>query len=145
MFRAKVLIVRRAKLYYTVSGTITSIGGRPVHRLREDWMEFHPVLSQSVHGTATYRFNDTRDCIIQFCPPDNEQMCSKHVEAWNKVIIKFRASSWWILINRSGRCLGTCYTFQIDLNLVTCNKDNGEINNALVEHTFCWLIFSEIN
>ena len=30
------LIVRRSKLYYTVSGIITPIGGRPVHRLRED-------------------------------------------------------------------------------------------------------------
>ena len=27
------------KLYYTVSVIITPIGGRPVHRLREDWME----------------------------------------------------------------------------------------------------------
>jgi len=32
MFRAQVLIVRRAKLYYAVSGIITPIGGRPVHR-----------------------------------------------------------------------------------------------------------------
>ena len=32
MFRVHVLIVRRAKLYYTVSGIITHIGGRPVHR-----------------------------------------------------------------------------------------------------------------
>ena len=33
MFRARahVLIVRRPKLYYTVSGIITPIGGRPVH------------------------------------------------------------------------------------------------------------------
>ena len=30
------LIVRRSKVYYTVSGIITPIGGRPVHRLRED-------------------------------------------------------------------------------------------------------------
>ena len=29
MFRAHVLIVRRGKLYYTVSGIITPIGGRP--------------------------------------------------------------------------------------------------------------------
>ena len=29
----------------------------------------------------TYRCDDTRDCMIQFCPPDNEHMCSKHVEA----------------------------------------------------------------
>ena len=31
MFRAHVLIVRRSKLHYTVSGIITPIGGRPVH------------------------------------------------------------------------------------------------------------------
>ena len=31
------------------------------------------------------------------CPPDDEHMCSKHVEAWNKLIIKFSASSWLIL------------------------------------------------
>ena len=68
MFRAHVLIVRRAKLYYTVSGIITRIGGRPVHRLKED-------------GKATYMCDDSRDCIIQFCPPDDEHMYSKHVEA----------------------------------------------------------------
>ena len=33
MFRGHVLNVRRAKLCYTVSGIITPIGGRPVHRL----------------------------------------------------------------------------------------------------------------
>ena len=33
MFRAYVLIVRRSKLYYTASGIITPVGGRPVHRL----------------------------------------------------------------------------------------------------------------
>ena len=54
-FEYRVLIVRRAKLYYTVSGIITPVGGRPVHRLRE---------------------------------------------AWNKIIIKFSASSWLILINK---------------------------------------------
>jgi len=31
MFRAHVLIVRKAKLYATVSGIITPIGGHPVH------------------------------------------------------------------------------------------------------------------
>ena len=35
-FEHYVLIVRRSKLYYTTSGIITPIGGRPVHRLRED-------------------------------------------------------------------------------------------------------------
>ena len=36
MFRVHVLIVRRAKLYYTAFSIVTPIGGRPVHRLRED-------------------------------------------------------------------------------------------------------------
>ena len=36
MFREYVLIIRRSKLHYTASGIITPIGGRLVHRLRED-------------------------------------------------------------------------------------------------------------
>ena len=70
-FEHHVLIVRRSKLYYTASGIITPIG----------MMIPDPVLSQNVHGTATYRCDHTRGCIVQFCPPDNEHLCSKHVEA----------------------------------------------------------------
>ena len=66
MFRAHVLIIRRSKLYYTASGIITRIGGRLVHEM------------------ATYTCNDTRGCVMQFWPPDDEYMCSKHVEEWNK-------------------------------------------------------------
>ena len=35
---------------------------------------------------------------MQFWPPDDEHMCSKRVEAWNKLILKqkFCASSWLI-------------------------------------------------
>ena len=40
-----VLIIRRSKLYYKASGIITTVGGRPVHRLR--------LLSQPVHRKAT--------------------------------------------------------------------------------------------
>ena len=43
-----VLIIGRSKLYYTASGIITHVGGRPVHR------------------TANYRHDDTKYCIIQF-------------------------------------------------------------------------------
>ena len=80
LFRAStcfehVFIIRRSKLHYTTSGTITSIGGRL-------------VLSQSVHETATYRCDDTRGCVMQFWPPDDEHMCSKHVVAWNKIIVE---------------------------------------------------------
>ena len=35
-FEHYVLIVRWSKLYYTASGINTPIGGRPVHRLRQD-------------------------------------------------------------------------------------------------------------
>jgi len=42
-----------------------SVGGLPVHRLRGD---------QPVHGTATYRCDDTRCCTIQFWPPDDEHI-----------------------------------------------------------------------
>ena len=80
MFRAHVLIIRRSKLHYTASGIITPIGGRLVHQ------------------TATCRCDDTRGCVMQFWPPGDEHMCSKHVETWNKLIVKqkFCASSWLI-------------------------------------------------
>ena len=63
-------------------------------------------LSQPVHETATYRFDDTRGCVMQFWPPDDEHMCSKHVEAWNKLIVKqkFCASSWLITEINILRC-----------------------------------------
>jgi len=43
-----------------------------------------PKLLSTVHETATYRCDDTGGCEMQFWPPDDEHMCSKHVEAWNK-------------------------------------------------------------
>ena len=47
--------------------------------------------------TQLFQCDDPRDCIVQFWPPDDEHMCSKHLEAWNKPIIKFSASSCLIL------------------------------------------------
>ena len=41
-----------------------------------------------VHETATYRCDDTRGCVMQFWPPDDKHMCSKHVEAWNETYCK---------------------------------------------------------
>ena len=98
MFRAHVLIIRRSEFHYTASGIITPIGGHPVHRLRED--------SQPVHKTATNRYDDTRGCIMQFWPPDDEHMCSKHVEAWNRLIVKqkFCASSWLVTKTNILKC-----------------------------------------
>jgi len=37
MFRALCSHHQEVKLYYTASGIITRVGGRPVHRFREDW------------------------------------------------------------------------------------------------------------
>jgi len=44
---------------------------------------------------SSCRCNDTRGCVMQFWPPDDEHMCSKHVEEWNKLAVKqkFCASS----------------------------------------------------
>jgi len=47
-----VLTIRRSKLYYTASGIITPVGGRPVHRLREDLL--HQI------------FRDGRKPVVQF-------------------------------------------------------------------------------
>jgi len=35
-FEHYVMIIRRSKLYYTAFGVITPVGGRPVHRLRDE-------------------------------------------------------------------------------------------------------------
>jgi len=55
-FEHYVLIIRRSKLYYTASGIVTSVGGRPVHRLREDLCTGRPPTE----------CDDTRCCVIQF-------------------------------------------------------------------------------
>jgi len=54
----------------------------------------------------TYKCDDTRGCVIQFWPPDDEHMSSKYVEAWNKLIVKqkFCASSWLITEINILRC-----------------------------------------
>ena len=94
MFRAHVLIIRKSKLHYTASGIIIPIG------------MMIPEVKIALHSLwyhHTYRYEDTRGCVMQFWPPDDEHMCSKHVEAWNKLIVKQKlcASSWLITeINR---------------------------------------------
>ena len=39
-----VLNIRRSKLYYTASGIITTVGGRPVHRLRELFLFYNKFI-----------------------------------------------------------------------------------------------------
>ena len=53
------LIIRRTKLYYTASGIITPVGGCPVHRLREDWLQTLHItdithLSHSLTHTCNF-------------------------------------------------------------------------------------------
>ena len=40
---------------------------------------FEHMCSSSHHHT--YGCDDTRGCVMKFSPPDDEHMCSKHVEA----------------------------------------------------------------
>jgi len=84
-----------------------------------------PLVSShlQVAGTATYRCDDTRGCVMQFWPPDDEHMCSKHVEAWNKIIVKqkFCASSWLIT----------------EINILRCTVSKKSKNNVPTQH--CWL------
>ena len=64
----------------------------PLHVLNTcaNHQEFKIVLySLWYHHTSyTYRYDDTWGCIIQFWPPDDGHMCSKHVEARNKLTVK---------------------------------------------------------
>jgi len=52
----------------------------------------------------TYSCDDTRGCIIQFWPPDDEHVGSKHVEAWNKLIVKQKFCASSCLITEILRC-----------------------------------------
>jgi len=55
------------------------------------------IVLYSLRYHHIYSCDDTGGCIEQFWLPEDEHMCSKHVEAWNKLIKKFCASSWLIL------------------------------------------------
>ena len=61
MFRAPCAHRQEAKI------VLYSLWYRHTYRwLFRAQVEREPVLSQPVHGTATYRCDDTRGCIIQF-------------------------------------------------------------------------------
>ena len=132
MFRTHVLIVRRSKLHYTASAIITPVGVRLMHKM------------------TTYRCDDTRGCVMQFWPSDDEHMCLKHVEAWNKLIVKqkFCASSWLITetnilrctVSKTSKSKCVCYLFwnsikkqkqnTFDLQLLYQNQRIMQIHNS---------------
>ena len=78
-------------------------------------MPLHVSLCIMYHHT--YRCDDTRGCIMQFWTPDDEHMCSKHVEAWNKLIVKqtFCASSWLITEINRYHLLFYCTSYRINM------------------------------
>jgi len=71
--------LKRNSCWVLGSGSLK--GGCHLENLGID--EVTPIGGRLVHETASYRC-DTRGCVMQFWPPDDEHMCSKHVEAWNK-------------------------------------------------------------
>jgi len=68
--------------------------------------EAHGQSGHSLWYHHTYSCDDTRGCVIQFWSPDDEYICSKHVEAWNKLIVKqkFCALNWLITEINILRC-----------------------------------------
>ena len=48
----------------------------------------HLWVAVSCTGWERILCDDTRGCVMQFWLPDDEHMCSKHVEAWNKTYCK---------------------------------------------------------
>jgi len=63
--------------------------------------DHHQEVKIALHSLwyhHTYRCDDTIGCVMQFWTPDDDHMCSKHVEAWNKLIVKQKCctSSWLI-------------------------------------------------
>jgi len=92
----------------------------------------------------TYKFDDTRSCVMQFWPLDDEHMCSKHVEAWNKLIVKqkFCASSWLITE------INGFITFQ---NIICCRCSSRYLNCRPPKHVRmnvicanCWFVILKI-
>ena len=72
----------------------------------------------------TCRCDDTRDCVMQFWPHEDEHMCSKHVEAWNKLIVKQKCcpSSWLITEINIVRCTVSKTSKQKEEYNVTINS-----------------------
>jgi len=69
-FEHHVLIIRRSELYYTASCIITPIGGRPVHRLREETIVKQKFCAASwlitkLNYVQLYCFENARSKLIE--------------------------------------------------------------------------------
>ena len=56
-FEHNVLIIRRSKLYYTASGNITPIGGRPVHSPLSTCARDGHLQSVTIPDAVKYNFD----------------------------------------------------------------------------------------
>jgi len=75
------LIIRWSKLYYTASGIVTTVGGRPVRRLRESSLNLRtgqPPTGVTIPDVAYYTF----DLLMM------SKLCAKHLQTYIKLIIK---------------------------------------------------------
>jgi len=55
-----VLIIRKSKLFYTGSGIVTPVGGRPVHRLRKSSLNLctgRPPTGVMIPDAVQYNFD----------------------------------------------------------------------------------------
>ena len=110
-------------------------------------VERGPVLAQPAHRTATYRCDDTRGCVMQFWPPDDEHMCSKYVEAWNKLTVKqkFCALSWLITEihgqQNEKKSMLQCYFLLKYVNVCCCLNRHVKIT-ILWDITPCSLVYT---
>jgi len=94
----------------------------------------------------TYRCDDTRGCVMQFWPPDDEHMYSKHVEAWNKLTVLLH-SLWYHHTYRCDDTRGCVRQFWPPDDEHMCSKHVEAWNKLIVKQKFCassWLI-TEIN
>ena len=87
----------------------------------------HQEVKIALHS---FWYHHTYRCVMQFWPPDDGHMCSKHVEAWNKLIVKqkFCASSWLI----------------IEINILRCtvsktSKNTTNVASSVQHNFFTWL------
>ena len=70
------------------------------------------IVLYSIRYQYTYRCDDTRGYVMHFWLPDDEHMCSKHVQAWNKLIVKQKFCAWSWLIT--------------DINILRCMARGGK-------------------
>ena len=74
-FEHYVLIIRRSELYYTASGIVTPVGGRPVHMLRctvRKTSTYYRFIKRTLDSTATALC--TTRCNINRLTPNDPYM-----------------------------------------------------------------------